>query len=72
MSKSQMTKTEIAYELAELQIESMDYGDIVSLAFEQLKQNLAKMSKAELVAHYEHFGDTGDVGYLLELPNKTT
>jgi hypothetical protein len=48
----------------------MDYGDIVSLAFEQLKQNLMKMSKAELVAHYEHFGDTGDVGYLLELPNK--
>jgi nucleoid DNA-binding protein len=55
-----MTKTEMAHELAQIQIESMDYGDIVSLAFEHVKQNLAKLSKDELEDQYEYAFGTID------------
>lgn len=56
-----MTKGELAAELAELKIDRMDYGDIVSLAYEHIKQNLVRLPKVDLLAQYLHFGNTGEL-----------
>ena len=56
-----MTKDELVEELAELKIHRMDYGDIVSLAYEHVKQNLVKLPKVDLLEQYLHFGNTGEL-----------
>jgi hypothetical protein len=49
-----MTKNQLAYELAEVQVEAMDYSEMKELAFEFTKQNLEKLSKAELEEQFEY------------------
>lgn len=56
-----MTKSELAAELAELKIHGMDYGDIVSLAYEHVKQHLVRLPKVDLLEQYLHFGNTGEL-----------
>jgi hypothetical protein len=53
-----MTKDELAEELAQIQLDGLGYGEIVSLAREHIKQNLVKLPKLDLLEQYLHFGTT--------------
>jgi hypothetical protein len=49
-----MTKAQLVKSLVEINIEAMDYDDLVALATAKLTDDLAKLSKAELEDQYEY------------------
>jgi len=50
----QMTKADLIQELVRINIESMDYEDLVELASEKMMLDMSKLSKAELEDQYEY------------------
>ena len=49
-----MTKAELIQALVQINIESMDYEDLVELASAKMMLDMAKLSKAELEDQYEY------------------
>jgi hypothetical protein len=49
-----MTKADLIQELVRINIESMDYEDLVELASEKMMLDMSKLSKAELEDQYEY------------------
>lgn len=49
-----MTKQKLINELVQINVENMDYEDLVKFATEKLTEDLSKLSKEELEDQYEY------------------